>query len=58
MQISVRKFTEVRNHSRCARLPFLAQDEKNDSNYMDFSARLVGLKILALFEYTGLGLLA
>ena len=28
---------------------------KNDSDYMDFSARLAGLKILARFENTGLG---
>lgn len=37
-----------------ARVPFSAQDEKNDSDYMDFSARLTGVKILAWFEGTGL----
>ena len=31
--------------------------KKHDSDYMDFSARLAGLKILARFEDTGLGLL-
>ena len=38
-----------------ARAPFSARAEKNDSDYMDFSARLAGLKILARFENTGLG---
>ena len=41
-----------------ARVPFSARDEKNDSDYIDFSVRLVGLKILAQFEDTGLGFLA
>ena len=41
-----------------ARVPFSARDEKDDSDYMDFSARLAGLKILARFEDTGLGFLA
>ena len=41
-----------------ARLPLSARDEKNNSDYMDFSARLAGLKILARFEDTGLGFLA
>ena len=30
----------------------------DDSDYVDFSARLGGLKILARFENTGLGFLA
>ena len=38
-----------------ARLPFSARDGKSDSDYMDFSARLARLKILARFENTGLG---
>ena len=33
-------------------------NEKNDSDYVDFSARLAELKILARFENTGLGFLA
>ena len=41
-----------------AHVPFTAQDEKNDSDYMDFSARLTRVKILAWFEGTGLGFLA
>ena len=55
-QISVRKFTEVRKHNRyaCSR-SFFIPGWKNDSNYMDFSARLAGLKILARFENTRLG---
>ena len=54
--ISVRKFTEVRKHNRyaCSR-SFFSQGWKNDSDYMDFSARLAGLKIVARFENTGLG---
>ena len=40
-----------------ARAPFSAQVKKY-SNYMDFSARLAGLEILARFEITGLGFLA
>ena len=54
--ISVRKFTEVRKHNRyaCSR-SFFSPGWKNDSDYMDFSARLAGLKILARFENTGLG---
>ena len=54
--ISVRKFTEVRKHNRyaCSR-SFFSLCWKNDSDYMDFSARLAGLKILARFENTGLG---
>ena len=55
-QISVRKFTEVRKHNRCAcSRSFFSPGWKNDSDYMDFSARLAGLKILARFENTGLG---
>ena len=51
-QISMRKFTEVRKHSRCACLrSFFGPGEKSDSDYMYFSARLAGLKILARFEY-------
>ena len=48
--ISVRKFTEVRKHNRyaCSRF-FFSPGWKNDSDYMDFSARLAGLKILARF---------
>mgnify|MGYP007058662051 CR=1 FL=1 len=55
-QISVRKFTEVRKHNRyaCSR-SFFSPRWKNGSDYMDFLARLAGLKILALFENTGLG---
>ena len=41
-----------------ASVPFSTRDEKNDSDYTDFSARLAGLKILAWFENTGLGFLA
>ena len=41
-----------------ASVPFSTRDEKNDSDYTDFSARLAGLKILACFENTGLGFLA
>ena len=41
-----------------ARVPFSTRDEKNDSDYMAFSARLAGLKILALFGITRLGFLA
>ena len=41
-----------------ARVPFSARDERNDSDYMDISARLAGLKILARFKNTGLGFLA
>ena len=41
-----------------ARIPFSARDEKNDYDYLDFSARLAGLKILARFENSGLGFLA
>ena len=32
--------------------------KKNDSDYMDFLARLAGLKILSRFEDTGLRFLA
>ena len=39
-------------------VPFSARNEKHDSDYMDFSARLAGLKILAPFENTGLGFLS
>ena len=47
-QISKRKFTEVRKHSRCAcSRSFFGPGWKNDSDYTDFSARLAGLKILA-----------
>ena len=55
-QISVRKFTEVRKHNRyaCSR-SFFNPGWKNDSDYMDFSACLAWLKILARFENTGLG---
>ena len=55
-QISVRKFTEVRKHNRyaCSR-SFFSPGWKNDNDYMDFSARLARLKILARFENTGLG---
>ena len=54
--ISVRKFTEVQKHNRyaCSR-SFFSPGWKNDSDYMDFLARLAGLKILARFENTGLG---
>ena len=53
-----RKFTEMRKHSRaCSRSFFRRGMKKHDSDYMDFSARLAGLKILARFEDTGLGLL-
>ena len=41
-----------------ARLPFSARDEQSNSDYMDFSACLAGLKMLARFEDTGLGFLA
>ena len=41
-----------------ARVPFFGAGEKNDSDYMDFSARLAELKIQARFEITGLGFLA
>ena len=51
-QISMRKFTEVQKHYSA---PFSARTEKNDSEYMDFSARLAGLEIQARFENTGLG---
>ena len=37
-----------------ARVPFFGPGEKNDSDYMDFSARLAELK----FEIIGLGFLA
>ena len=37
---------------------FRPRIKKNDSDYMDFSAPLAGLKILARFESTGLGFLA
>ena len=55
-QISLRKFTEVwkRNRYACSR-SFFSPGWKNDSDYMDFSACLAGLKILARFENTGLG---
>ena len=54
----MRKFTEVRKHSRCAcSSSFLTRDEKNGSDYVDFSARLAGLKIQGRFENTGLGFL-
>ena len=43
-QISMRKFTEVQKHYSA---PFSARTEKNDSEYMDFSARLAGLEIQA-----------
>ena len=33
-----------------ARVPFSVRDEKNDSDHMDFSARLTGQKILVRFE--------
>ena len=50
-QISVSKFTEVRKHNRytCSR-SFFSPGWEKDSDYMDFSARLAGLKILARFE--------
>ena len=41
-----------------ARVSFSAWDENNASDYMDFSAPLAGLKILARLEDTGLGFLA
>ena len=41
-----------------ARVPFSARDEKKYSDYVNFSARLAELKILARFENTGLGFLA
>ena len=41
-----------------ARVPFSARDEKHDSDYMDFSARLARLKVLSHLENTGLGFLA
>ena len=41
-----------------ARVPFSARADIHDSDFMDFSARLAGLKILARFEHTGLGFLA
>ena len=50
----MRKFTEVQKHYSA---PFSARTEKNDSEYMDFSARLAGLEIQARFENTGLGFL-
>ena len=58
-QISTRKFSEVKKHIRyaCSR-SFFRQGWKNDSDYMDFSARLARLEILARFENTGLGFLA
>ena len=54
--ISVRKFTEVRKHNRyaCSR-SFFSPGWKNHGDYMDFSARLAGLKILARYSQTGLG---
>ena len=58
-QIFTRKFTEVQKQNRyaCSR-SFFSPGWKNDSDYMDFSSRLAGLKILAPFENTGLGFLA
>ena len=55
--ISVRKFTEVRKHNwyACSR-SFFSPGWKNDSDYyMNFSARLAGVKILARYSQTGLG---
>ena len=43
-QISMRKFTEVQKHYSA---PFSARTQKNDSEYIDFSARLAGLEIQA-----------
>ena len=55
-QISVRKFSEVRKHNRYAcSLSFFSPGWESDSDYVDFSARSVGLKILARFENIGLG---
>ena len=58
-QISVRKFTEVRKHSRCAcSRSFFSPGWNSVSitwDFSDFQARLAGLKILARFEHTGLG---
>ena len=42
------------NRYACSR-SFFSPGWKNNSDYMDFSARLAGLKILARFENTGLG---
>ena len=41
-----------------ARVPFSVRDEKKYSDYVNFSARLAELKILARFENTALGFLA
>ena len=42
-QISMRKFTESRKHNRCACLrSFFSPGWKDDSDYIDFSARLLG----------------
>ena len=46
------------NNDAHARVPFSARDEENDSDYMDFSALLAGMKILSRLENTGLGFLA
>ena len=55
----MRKITDVRKHSRCAcSRSFSAPDDKNDNDYMNFSASLAGQKIVARFENTGLGFLA
>ena len=53
-QIFRRKFTEMRKHNRCAcSHSFFSPDCKNDCNYMDFLARLPGLRILARFQKLG-----
>ena len=56
----MRKFTGVpkAQSMRLLAFPFRPGMKKNDSDYMDFSARLAGLKFLARFEDTGLGFLA
>ena len=56
-QISMRKLRCENTVDAHARVSFSAC-EKNDSDYMNFSAPLAGLKILARFEDTGLGFLA
>lgn len=56
MEISMRKFTEIPKHNQCACLrSFFSPSRKNDSDNMDFSACLPGLKILALVSETRLG---
>ena len=45
----------AKTHRYACSRSFFSPGWKNDSDYMDFSARLAGLKILARFENTRLG---